>query len=266
MLVYLPERIYFNVFKDDKKFDELTQNATKMIFTNDLVQSMFDYEYENKYIVEIDEYIKSKLPEAYKKEYELLTHDDLSVYEKDYESLDTESKLYLLYAFDSGNMAPSKEVRTRNIKYIKLYDEFVKNNPKPYSNILHVVYYSKVYHEKLLDIRKNGFTLDIMRALLEYEERLYKECVSRASDERFYQMAYAKREQMLVLTFLMLGQFTKQPYEAYKMIMEHIINKRFKYNLFTYYRCYLSLQAFMILLDKGDLTGHSLIKSMLSSL
>ena len=71
MLLYLPERIYNNVFKDDKTYADMVSKATEEIFTNDFVKSMIEYENDNILIKNLQKYIIEKSPEEYQMELKL---------------------------------------------------------------------------------------------------------------------------------------------------------------------------------------------------
>ena len=134
MLLYLPERIYNNVFKDDKTYADMVSKATEEIFTNDFVKSMIEYENDNILIKNLQKYIIEKSPEEYQMELELSFNDDLEKYESQFKQMDTETKLYWLCEVNGGNQVDTKEFDERNKKFKFYYEQFVLPEPEKYSN------------------------------------------------------------------------------------------------------------------------------------
>lgn len=253
MLLYLPERIYNNVFKDDKTYADMVSKATEEIFTNDFVKSMIEYENDNILIKNLQKYIIEKSPEEYQMELKLSFNDDLEKYESQFKQMDTETKLYWLCEVNGGNQVDTKEFDERNKKFKFYYEQFVLPEPEKYSNFFHMMYYAKLIYDRILDLSRSDKTLANLKDFMIFEEKVYNECVSRAEDERFYQMMYSKREQMFTMMFEFFGQFIDELDEVVRMVDEQLYNGKFKYNDFTYFRTTFNLLSFQTLIDKNDL-------------
>ena len=159
MLLYLPERIYNNVFKDDKTYADMVSKATEEIFTNDFVKSMIEYENDNILIKNLQKYIIEKSPEEYQMELELSFNDDLEKYESQFKQMDTETKLYWLCEVNGGNQVDTKEFDERNKKFKFYYEQFVLPEPEKYSNFFHMMYYAKLIYDRILDLSCSDKTL-----------------------------------------------------------------------------------------------------------
>ena len=253
MLLYLPERIYNNVFKDDKTYADMVSKATEEIFTNDFVKSMIEYENDNILIKNLQKYIIEKSPEEYQMELKLSFNDDLEKYESQFKQMDTETKLYWLCEVNGGNQVDTKEFDERNKKFKFYYEQFVLPEPEKYSNFFHMMYYAKLIYDRILDLSRSDKTLANLKDFMIFEEKVYNECASRAEDERFYQMMYSKREQMFTMMFEFFGQFIDELDEVVRMVDEQLYNGKFKYNDFTYFRTIFNLLSFQTLIDKNDL-------------
>lgn len=250
MLLYLPERIYFNVLKDDKTYAEMVSKATKQIFTTDLFKSMVDYENDNQLIKELEQYVIEKTPEEYQMELKLCFEDDLERYESQFKQMDTETQLYWLCEVNGGDQSYTEEFNKRNTLFKYYYKQIVEMNPEKYSNFLHMMYYAKLIYSKLIELSKEQKTMDSLKNFILFEEETYNYCVSKASDERFYQMMYSKREQMYVMFYEFVGQFIDDIDEVLQRINDHVYNGKFKYNDFSYFKVMLNLLGFQTLIDK----------------
>ena len=119
MLLYLPERLY-KVLEKDEKYASLVNEVTSEIFGYgneiDFLKTMFRYENSDEKIKNLQDYIKSVSPKEYQTELNLSFNDDLRQFENDFESMDVESKLYWLCEMDGGDMTYTDEFNLRNNK------------------------------------------------------------------------------------------------------------------------------------------------------
>ena len=206
MLLYLPERIYNNVLKDDETYANMANEATEKVFVDDFVKSMINYDDDNPYLKELEDYIIEKSPEEYQMELKLCFDDDLEKYEDQYDNMDIETKMYWLCEVNGGDMKPSKKFDERNIKFLRLYNQFVSFEPENYSNFIHMMYYAKVIYQQIMkENEEKDITIDDVKEYIRFEEQIYNQCLRNINDIRYYNMLYSKREQMYVFYFEFVG-------------------------------------------------------------
>ena len=254
MLLYLPERIYDNVLKDDEVYAEKVENATKEIFVNDFVKSMINYDNDNEILQDLQNYIIEKSPEEYQMELKLCFDDDIEKYESEYNDMDIETKLYWLCEVNGGDMKFTKDFIKRNEEFIRLYKNTVKFEPEQYSNFIHMMYYAKETYQKIITYMDKKITIEDVMEYIGFEENLFNECLKITDDVRYSNMLYSKREQMYVLFFEFIGIECDNLDGTIEMIANHLYQGEFKYNTFTYFRLVFNLKAFIRYVDNGELS------------
>ena len=253
MLLYLPERIYNNVLKDDETYANMANEATEKVFVDDFVKSMINYDDDNPYLKELEDYIIEKSPEEYQMELKLCFDDDLEKYEDQYDDMDIETKMYWLCEVNGGDMKPSKKFDERNIKFLRLYNQFVSFEPENYSNFIHMMYYAKVIYQQIMkENEKKDITIDDVKEYIKFEEQIYNQCLRNINDIRYYNMLYSKREQMYVFYFEFVGVNCDKLAEVIDMIANRLYQGKFKYNKFTYFRLLFNFICFQRYVDNGD--------------
>lgn len=252
MLLYLPERIYKQL-ENDEVYASMIDNITKKIFSNDYLKTMYSYENENEDIVKLQNYIKNVVSDEYQMELNLSFNDDLSIYEKDFDNMDIETKLYWLCEMQAGDMSLNKDFNLRNMKFLRLYKNYVIPEKEKYSEFLHCMYYSKVLYEKIIEMTEKEKTYNLVLEYFKYESKLFNEIINYSSLESFKQMMFSKREQMYVLFYEFIGQFCKEYKETNSFIRKCLINQDFKYNEFSYFKLMFNNLVFQQCIDKLDI-------------
>ena len=260
MLLYLPERIY-NVIKDDKNYKIMAEKATKQIFGEndiDFLKIIYNYENSNEIIKELQNYIYKNTPEEYHLELKLSFSDDLSEFEKDFDKMDMETKLYWLCEMEDGNMSLTKDFNSRNMKFLRLYRNNVLPEKEKYSEFLHCMYYSKLIYEKIIECTEKEKNLNLVKDFFKYESKIFNEIVSFSDLEAFKHMMHSKREQMFVLFYEFIGQFCSEYIEVNNFIVKKLNNKNFKYNKYNYFKLMFYSLCFQQLIDKHQLNEAKL--------
>lgn len=257
MLLYLPERIY-NVIKDDENYKIMAEKATKQIFGEndiDFLKIIYNYENSNEIIKELQNYIYKNTPEKYHLELKLSFSDDLSEFEKDFDKMDMETKLYWLCEMEDGNMSLTKDFNSRNMKFLRLYRNNVLPEKEKYSEFLHCMYYSKLIYEKIIEYTEKEKNFHLVKDFFEYEAKIFNEIIEFSNLEAFKHMMYSKREQMFLLFYEFIGQFCLEYIETNDFIKKCLINKNFKYNSNNYFKLMFYSLCFQQLIDKFDLNN-----------
>ena len=260
MLLYLPERIY-NVIKDDENYKIMAEKATKQIFGEndiDFLKIIYNYENSNEIIKELQNYIYKNTPEEYHLELKLSFSDDLSEFEKDFDKMDMETKLYWLCEMEDGNMSLTKDFNSRNMKFLRLYRNNVLPEKEKYSEFLHCMYYSKLIYEKIIECTEKEKNLNLVKDFFKYESKIFNEIVSFSDLEAFKHMMHSKREQMFVLFYEFIGQFCSEYMEVNNFIVKKLNNKNFKYNKYNYFKLMFYSLCFQQLIDKHQLNEAKL--------
>jgi len=253
MLLYLPERIYNNVLLNDEVYAKMAEEATEKVFVKDFIKSMINYTDENPIIIALKDYILERTPEEYKLELELCFSDDLTKFEKLYKEMDGETKMFWLCEVNNGDMKPTKDFLERNVKFLRLYSQYVDFEPEEYSNFLHIMYYSKILYKRIIDdSSKKDVSKEDINDYIAFEEKTYRECFKKSKDIRYLNMLYSKREQMFVFYFYFVGSKCNDLKYAIEKISNIIYQGKFKYNNFTYFRLIFNFKCFQRYLDKGD--------------
>jgi hypothetical protein len=256
MLLYLPERLY-KILEKDEKYASMVKEVTSDIFGYDgeidFIKTLFRYENADEKIRKLQDYIRSVSPQEYQMELELSLNDDLEKFEKDFDSMDIESKLYWLCEVNAGDMTHSKEFILRNSKFIRLYRNHVLPKKDQYSSFFHCMYYSKMIYNKIYDLFGSEQNYSLLTELYEYESQIFNEVINYSDLESFKQMMYSKREQMYVYFYAVLGQMCDEQDLIIDFIRNCINNEKFKYNKFTYFRFMFNNLCFNRYIDAIDL-------------
>lgn len=252
MLLYLPERIYKHL-ENDEIYASMIKETTNKIFSNDYLKTMHAYENDNEEIAKLQNYIKNNTPEEFQMELNLSFSDDLSKYEKDFDNMDIETKLYWLCEMEAGNMVLTKEFNLRNMKFLRLYKNNVIPEKEKYSEFLHCMYYFKLMYEKIIEMTEKEKTYNLVLEYFKYESEIFNEIIEYSSLEAFKQMMFSKREQMYVLFYEFIGQFCSEYKEVNQFIRKCLINYDFKYNEFSYFKLMFNNLIFQQCIDKFDI-------------
>lgn len=256
MLLYLPERLY-KVLEKDEKYASLVNEVTSDIFGYgneiDFLKTMFRYENSDEKIKQLQDYIRSVSPKEYQMELELSFNDDLKQFEKEYDNMDVESKLYWLCEMDGGDMTYTNEFNLRNNKFIRLYRNHVLPKKENYSPFLHCMYYSKMVYNKINDLLECEKTFNTFMEFYDYETQIYNNVITYSDLESFKHMMYSKREQMYVYFYTVFGQLCDDQIKIIDFIRNCLNNEKFKYNKFTYFRFIFNNICFNHFVDIVDL-------------
>lgn len=256
MLLYLPERLY-KVLEKDEKYASLVNEVTSEIFGYgneiDFLKTMFRYENSDEKIKNLQDYIKSVSPKEYQTELNLSFNDDLRQFENDFESMDIESKLYWLCEMDGGDMTYTDEFNLRNNKFIRLYKNHVLPKKENYSPFFHCMYYSKLVYNKINDLSNEEKNFELVMNFCDFESKLYNDIITYSDLESFKHIMYSKREQMYVYFYTVLGQMCDDFYKVADFIRSCLNNEKFKYNKFTYFKFVFNNICFNNFIDNVDL-------------
>lgn len=256
MLLYLPERLY-KVLEKDEKYASLVNEVTSEIFGYgneiDFLKTMFKYENSDEKIKNLQDYIKRVSPKEYQTELNLSFNDDLRQFENDFESMDVESKLYWLCEMDGGDMTYTDEFNLRNNKFIRLYKNHVLPKKENYSPFFHCMYYSKLVYNKINDLSNEEKNFELVMNFCDFESKLYNDIITYSDLESFKHIMYSKREQMYVYFYTVLGQMCDDFYKVADFIRSCLNNEKFKYNKFTYFKFVFNNICFNNFIDNVDL-------------
>ena len=255
MLLYLPEKLY-KFLENDEKYKSMVDEITSYVFcydNTDYLQVMYRYENTDEKIQELQNYIRSVLPKEKLMELELSFNDNLEQFEKDFDKMDVETKLYWLCEVNGGDMSPTPEFNVRNNKFLRIYRNHVLPNPSNYSEFLHCMYYSKLVYNKIFEMINDEKTFDNVLKFNVFENEIFEKILKFSDLESFKHIMYSKREQMYVLFHTFFGQFCQE--EVMEFISRCIFNTKFKYNEFTYFRLLFNTLCFNTCVDRVNISG-----------
>lgn len=255
MLLYLPERIYEYV-KNDEYYHKWAEKYTEEIFyKNDFLNIIKEYNNDNPYLTNMANYILARIPKYYKLEYYIVIDDDISSYEKYFNNMDVETKIYYLYAYNFGDMSWSEEAEERNQLCIKLYEDNILDKQYNCSLFIHTIYYFRKVYELLFKYTKRKLVVKEFENFKKEELELFNKLIAISDNESFKHIMYSKREQMYILYLEFIGQFMKNKKEIFDKIWEEINNEKFKYNYFSYFKLSYYLMCFQQYMDESDINN-----------
>lgn len=259
MLVFLPERIY-KQFENDEVLNKKVKDTFNKIINEENhydLKSMLSLSEDT--FKEIDEYLLNNVTDDLKNELQICLDGYNNKSDKFMQYLDTydeETKIFLLYTYNNGDMSPSEELYNRYKLIEKIYEE---NDSEKFSPFIHTIYYfvklflNWLNDENIKFINEKGFfSYQSTQNFLKYENQLYQTIMAKCQTEQFFNILFHKRIQMMFMFMLFIGQFSENFDKVVEDIVRRVYNNRFKYDNFNYLKIAINHIFFQTYFDKGD--------------
>lgn len=252
MLLYLPERLY-EYIKFDDEYHQMATKYTENIFNNNnFLDIIKQYNSNNPDLIKLQEYVRTKIPNNYLIQYDIIMNDDISKYENQYNNMDAETKMFYLYSYNDGDMSWNKKADENNYSCIDIYEKNFVNN-KNCSLYIHAIYYFRKIYELLFKYSKRKLEINEFNNFKKEELDLFNKIISLSDNESFKHIMYSKREKMYILYLEFVGQFMKNKKEIFNKIWNEINNDKFKYNNFSYSKLAYYLICFQQYMDESNI-------------
>lgn len=259
MLLFMPEKIY-EYYKDDDILNQKLDDVRKKLMNEEHNYDLKDLLYMcPELFKDVEQYLLQTVPSEYKQEMEICLYNHKGAankYMDNFSDFDDETKIFLLYIYNNGEMKPSEEVYNR---YKKIIDIYENNNSEKFSPFIHTIYYFVTLFVYFMDETKIKINSDTQKIsyqdIEEYfimEKKLFERMLSKNSSDQYFHILYHKRIQMMFMFLLFIGQFGENFEQIEERIVKIVYNNRFKYDNFNYLKLCINHIFFQVYFDNGN--------------
>ena len=259
MLLFMPERIY-EYFKNDEILNEKLEKVRLLLLNPEHHYDLKDLlKMNNEMFTDVHQYLLEKVPEDLKEEMKICSDNHKGGSDKymiNFDNYDDETKIFLLYIYNNGDMSPNDALYDRYNKIEQIYE---KNEMQNFSPFIHTIYYFVklflhwVNNENIKYVNENGFfPYENIKKFLSFEEDLYNKILLKCNTEQLFHILFHKRIQMMFMFMLFIGQFSDNFDKVVDDIVRRVYNNRFKYDNFNYLKIAINHIFFQTYFDKGN--------------